>query len=983
MGVLGLWQLLAPVGQPVTLESLENKIFAVDISIWLNQAVKGYRDSTGGSVPNAHLLSLFSRLCKLLFYKIRPIIVFDGGFPELKKQTIINRQQRRAAVKQLSKDVGLKILSNYLASQQLGQTVGTSNLKKVSFKAKEKARDEIFKLPPLPENSQSILSDSIESNDDFERKFTNFSKEDIKYLNKIDIDSDDFNELPPDVKQEILSTLKEVRKHRTWDQFEKLPKESNEFSHFQMQCLLKKRKLQSKLEEVQRDIRKINSAAYVSQYTSDHVIGETNKIMSDDTSYYVLLKKIIEYDEKEFNKNSSEDVKPTSSVMADAKDAFIRDIENIDFDEDYFSCDSKEDKADMKIKTEVVSSDDELSYNKPLEKSANKICTEVKIEKNSLNLSDEECDVDNPPPSDNINEFNKEIMFKNLESSNSKKSEQIFANDTTNKQVKCANSIQSLTQKSEIPHAIDMDLGESRCDDHQSSQLASENVVVEEEIQAAVSSNINDIIHQDKNCDLNTEHHSKGLQNVKEDKSEAFPTSVNQHISKSQNEAIVENSQNNNLFKLPNDETENSKSDLISESYNIPITVSEANLELQEELDTATAILEAERAKQDRQARTVQDHMIEECKELLHLFGIPYVVSPLEAEAQCAFYDIIDFTHGTITDDSDVWLFGGKRVFKNFFTQQKFVESYKDKEIFHHFGLSRKNLINFALLTGSDYTEGIEGVGPVTAMEIISEFPGEGIDALEKFKEWWLESNNSTKPPENKVRAKLRKFVLPQSFPDEKVFDAYLNPEVDSSMEKFTWGRPDLDALRDYTKERFGWNQSKVDDALLPILKKLNESNKQTHLDSFFTVTLKKQTNLFPSKRIMSALKKITSPQKLRAEENGGGSTSKQKSKISRKKTVSKKGIQKGSSIRGKGRPRNSKSRGPVLSEESSSDSDSSHKLQKEEGERTSVFKRKSKSSESRIVPKKVIRKTGSTRGRSSSSQGPVLSEESSSDSNS
>ena len=42
MGVLGLWNLLEPVGKPVPIESLENKILAIDISIWLNQAVKGY-----------------------------------------------------------------------------------------------------------------------------------------------------------------------------------------------------------------------------------------------------------------------------------------------------------------------------------------------------------------------------------------------------------------------------------------------------------------------------------------------------------------------------------------------------------------------------------------------------------------------------------------------------------------------------------------------------------------------------------------------------------------------------------------------------------------------------------------------------------------------------------------------------------------------------------------------------------------------------
>jgi len=60
-----------------------------DISIWLNQAVKGVRDREGNSVQNAHLLTLFHRVCKLLFFRIRPIFVFDGDAPLLKKQTLV------------------------------------------------------------------------------------------------------------------------------------------------------------------------------------------------------------------------------------------------------------------------------------------------------------------------------------------------------------------------------------------------------------------------------------------------------------------------------------------------------------------------------------------------------------------------------------------------------------------------------------------------------------------------------------------------------------------------------------------------------------------------------------------------------------------------------------------------------------------------------------------------------------------------------
>ena len=61
MGVLGLWTLLEPVGKPVPVESLSGQVLAVDISIWLNQSVRGFRDTQGNGVTNAHLLGLYHR----------------------------------------------------------------------------------------------------------------------------------------------------------------------------------------------------------------------------------------------------------------------------------------------------------------------------------------------------------------------------------------------------------------------------------------------------------------------------------------------------------------------------------------------------------------------------------------------------------------------------------------------------------------------------------------------------------------------------------------------------------------------------------------------------------------------------------------------------------------------------------------------------------------------------------------------------------
>lgn len=73
-------------------------------------------------------------------------------------------------------------------------------------------------------------------------------------------------------------------------------------------------------------------------------------------------------------------------------------------------------------------------------------------------------------------------------------------------------------------------------------------------------------------------------------------------------------------------------------------------------------------------------------QELLQLFGVPYLVSPMEAEAQCAMLDALGLTEGSITDDSDIFLFGGTRVYKNIFNQKEYAELYESDTVQKNLG---------------------------------------------------------------------------------------------------------------------------------------------------------------------------------------------------------------------------------------------------------------------------------------------------------
>ena len=107
----------------------------------------------------------------------------------------------------------------------------------------------------------------------------------------------------------------------------------------------------------------------------------------------------------------------------------------------------------------------------------------------------------------------------------------------------------------------------------------------------------------------------------------------------------------------------------------------------------------------------------------------------MEAEAQCAKLAELGLVDGIITDDSDVFLFGGTQCFKNIFNDNKYAECFLATDINRELSLSRERLVSLAYLLGSDYTIGLPGVGPVVALELLANFPGER--GIEEFKEWW------------------------------------------------------------------------------------------------------------------------------------------------------------------------------------------------------------------------------------------------------
>lgn len=279
------------------------------------------------------------------------------------------------------------------------------------------------------------------------------------------------------------------------------------------------------------------------------------------------------------------------------------------------------------------------------------------------------------------------------------------------------------------------------------------------------------------------------------------------------------------------------------------------------------AALEAEQRElkslRNRQMRDVEgfsDDMVEEVMALLRLFGVPYLVCPMEAEAQCAALEQLGLVDGIITDDSDIFAFGGQKVYKNIFHHQKFVEAFFAHDIERELGFAQDEIISLALLLGSDYTDGVRGIGIVNATEVVSAYPG--ADGLRDFKHWVQsfdlaeeaqraaakktkhsksDAEIAAMPPRERFQAThasaRRKWELGDDFPSAQVVKAYKQPQVDRSDARFSWSLPDLAALRGFTERTFGWEQAKTDSVLLPVLEKAASAagrGTQTRIDQFF-----------------------------------------------------------------------------------------------------------------------------------------------------
>src|SRR5687767_8668213 len=126
--------------------------------------------------------------------------------------------------------------------------------------------------------------------------------------------------------------------------------------------------------------------------------------------------------------------------------------------------------------------------------------------------------------------------------------------------------------------------------------------------------------------------------------------------------------------------------------------------------------------------------MVDEARELLRLLGMPVVQAPSEGEAQASHMAAAGTVWAAGSKDYDCLLFGAPRLLRFLtisgreFLPSKGVsraitpELIDTAQFLAHYSISREQLVDLAILIGTDFNEGVKGIGPKKALKLVSDY---------------------------------------------------------------------------------------------------------------------------------------------------------------------------------------------------------------------------------------------------------------------
>ncbi|KAK4473242.1 hypothetical protein MN116_004414 [Schistosoma mekongi] len=869
MGVPGLWRLLEPAREPVELQQLSGKIVAIDMNIWLHQAVKS-RGSTGG--PRNYLAIFFRRLCKLLFYGIKPVFVFDGDTPALKRSTMNLRRQSRSLIESKAEKAQKHLLRRLLrrvaeSSIKSSSTKPSNKTESLDIPAKHellrrlrqqldshqaKEDAEMFSAPSSSlksscNNNNILLSEKAGVEyDELARDFLDTFCSSGQKFSDVDLNSDAFCSLPLPAQLRVVQLMREILdssscRNELIQVNDEAKFDPEKFSDVQMKRLLLRRRLAERQQELSDNLTKQEAIQQVLQLNNSIIknilqnqsffstlpfsnskqptmesvetVATAMRIQSQDIGHAILIK-------QSPVKHISGITKLPSSTTLDLDKLITHNAQDLNVSEKHDEAETLKDGQ----KDEVTNSDSV----------GGNLCLveETDMLVNKSTVCNFECASIEPPIVEEYsNETDNKIQYNDHCENPNKSAIKESLVDLSSEILPQSLSVSDINKS--------LDYIEPFTVEHSDDFIeASQNEII---TRSSISSDVYEAeytqVHED-------DRYSEIKSSTGEDDDDFIDVDTHEHaeisnVSSDTNtlqDHSTDSSQNGNEFNSVYIEEEFVSNEVVCyANRNGDILSSELHDDDYTEDDD---VLRENADRLTRQAQSTTTRCISEAQDLLNLFGFPFIVSPEEAEAQCVALQRHNLVDIVASDDSDVWPFGVKIVCRHLFgtgSDPKMKNNpsiYKLDEVKRKLGLTMANILRLTLLCGSDYTHGIDQVGPVTAIEILSEFAESddslnseinswlhGVDKpsekllqstlkpLVEFAHWWQtthtqNSSQSMNMPRivesNPVRRRWINLKPYPGFPDNRIARAYLYPNVNINLPPFKWGSPSVTLLVKY-----------------------------------------------------------------------------------------------------------------------------------------------------------------------------------------
>jgi flap endonuclease-1 len=175
--------------------------------------------------------------------------------------------------------------------------------------------------------------------------------------------------------------------------------------------------------------------------------------------------------------------------------------------------------------------------------------------------------------------------------------------------------------------------------------------------------------------------------------------------------------------------------------------------------------------------------MREEAKDLLKYMGVPVVSAPSEGEAECVHICKKGGAWAVGSQDYDSLLLGSPRLIRGLGMSGTLELSITHLEkALSQLSLTREQLIDLSILVGTDFNEGIKGIGPKKAYKIVKE------NRIEEYR--------------GQLDADL-----------DEVRNIFLKPDVtdDYSLE---WNKPDRDGVVKLLSSKHNFSEDRVNNGL-------------------------------------------------------------------------------------------------------------------------------------------------------------------------